>query len=202
MLYLELFFTIVIGYLLGSISFGIIVTRIVKGVDIRDYGSGNAGMTNVLRIVGKGPGAIVLLGDALKGVAAVAVGLYLGGEVYGVIGGIMALIGHGYPLYFGFKGGKGVATGLGVMIILVPEVSAIALVIFLLIVFISGYVSLGSILATSSVPISMILLHKSLPLIILGLLGAAFVIYAHRSNIKNLYHGTEYSFRDKKRKRG
>jgi len=184
--------TIVAAYLLGSISFGIIITKMVKGVDIRNYGSGSTGMTNVLRTAGKGPAAAVFVLDALKGVAAVLIGLYAGGVAYGVVGGLAAMAGHAYPIFFGFKGGKGVATGCGIILTLAPDVTAIALAIFLLTVLISRYVSLGSILGSISVPVNMILFDKPLPLIIFGVVGAAFVIYAHRSNIKRLYHGTEF----------
>lgn len=192
----------IIGYLLGSISFGIIVTKIVKGIDIRDYGSGNAGMTNVMRTIGKGPAALVMLGDTLKGYLAVLIGLYLGGEIAGVIAGVAALLGHGFPLFFGFKGGKGVATGLGIMLVLVPDCSIIALIIFAVVVLISRYVSLGSMIATSSVPISMIIFNKSLPLIILGILGAILVVYFHRSNIKKIRNGTENRIGKPEGKRG
>jgi len=184
---------IIPAYLLGSISFGIIVSKLIKKIDIRDYGSGNIGFTNVLRVVGKGPAALVLLGDALKGSMGVLLGYYLGGASYGyaVIGGIMAMLGHTYPLYFKFKGGKGVATGLGVIITLAPDVTLIALLIFLITVFISRYVSLGSLLAAISVPICMYLLNKAVPIFLFGTFGALFVIYNHQANIVRLYQGKE-----------
>lgn len=184
---------IIPAYLLGSISFGIIVSKLIKKIDIRDYGSGNIGFTNVLRVVGKGPAALVLLGDALKGSMGVLLGYYLGEASYGyaVIGGIMAMLGHTYPLYFKFKGGKGVATGLGVIITLAPDVTLIALLIFLITVFISRYVSLGSLLAAISVPICMYLLNKAVPIFLFGTFGALFVIYNHRANIVRLYQGKE-----------
>lgn len=189
---MELFLVVLGSYLLGSISFGIIITRLVKGKDIRDYGSGSTGMTNVLRTVGKGPAAMVLIGDALKGAASVMIGNYFGGSVYAVIGGLVAMAGHTYPIYHGFRGGKGVATGFGVMIALAPDVILVAIIIFILSVLISRYVSLGSILAAISVPIMMILFSKPMPLIVFGLLGASFVLYSHRSNLKRLYNGTEF----------
>lgn len=188
---MKLLIAAIVGYLLGSISFGIIITKRIKGIDIRNYGSGNSGMTNVLRTVGKGPGALVLIGDVLKGVLSVLIGLYLGGEMGGVIAGIAAFVGHGFPLFFGFRGGKGVATGLGVMLVLVPESSVIALLLFAIVVLLSRYVSLGSIIAAVSVPISMIVFDKSMTLVVFGILSAAFVVYAHRSNIKRIYKGTE-----------
>lgn len=182
---------VLVGYLLGSISFGIIVTRIVKGVDIRDFGSGNTGMTNVLRIIGKGPAAVVLLGDVLKGVASVVAGQYLGGSEHAVAGGLAAMAGHNYPLYFGFKGGKGVATGFGIILALIPDITIICLLTFLLTVLISRYVSLGSILAALCLPVLTIYLHKELSIILFTIVASVFVIYRHRSNIVRLYQGRE-----------
>lgn len=194
---METILAIAAGYLLGSISFGIIITRIYKGVDIRDFGSGSTGMTNVLRTAGKGPAALVLLGDVLKGVISTAIGIYLGGTGYGVLGGLAAMAGHAYPVYFGFKGGKSVATGFGVILTLAPDATLVTAAIFLGTIFISRYVSLGSIIAAISAPILMYLFAKPLPVIIFALVGASFVLYAHRSNIKRLYQGKEYKF-DKK----
>lgn len=188
---MKVFLVILLSYLLGSISFGIIVTRIIKGIDIRKHGSCNTGFTNVLRVVGKGPSVIVLLGDALKGSLSVALGLYLGDVYYAVLGGLAVMAGHTYPLYFGFKGGKGVATGLGVVIMLAPDVTLIALIIFIITVLLSRYVSLGSILAALSVPFSMILLAKPLPILLFGFLAVSFVIYRHKANIIRLWQGKE-----------
>jgi glycerol-3-phosphate acyltransferase PlsY len=188
---LKVFLVILLSYLLGSISFGIIVTRIIKGIDIRKHGSCNTGFTNVLRVVGKGPSVIVLLGDALKGSLSVALGLYLGDVYYAVLGGLAVMVGHTYPLYFGFKGGKGVATGLGVVIMLAPDVTLIALIIFIITVLLSRYVSLGSILAALSVPFSMILLAKPLPILLFGFLAVSFVVYRHKANIIRLWQGKE-----------
>lgn len=185
------FLVIMAGYLLGSISFGIIVANKVKGIDIREHGSGNTGMTNILRVLGRGPAAIVLLGDALKGIAATAPGLYLDNPSYAVAGGLAAMFGHTYPLFHSFKGGKGVATGLGIILVLAPEVTLIAIIVFVISVYISRYISLGSVLAALSVAINMAIFHKPLPVILFGLLGASFVIYRHKSNIKRLYEGKE-----------
>jgi len=184
---------IILPYLLGSISFGIIVTKLKKGIDIRDFGSGNTGFTNVLRVVGKGPAIIVLVCDALKGSIGVLLGYYLGEASYGyaVLGGLSTMIGHTYPIYYGFKGGKGVATGLGVILTLVPDVTLIALIIFIITVFFSRYVSLGSLLAALSVPIVTYLLEKPLPIFIFGLIGSIFVVYTHKANIVRLVQGQE-----------
>lgn len=188
---MKVFLVILFSYLLGSISFGIIVTKIVKGIDIREHGSGNAGFTNVLRVIGKGPSVFVLLGDALKGSLSVALGYYLGDAYFAVIGGLAAMVGHTYPLYFGFRGGKGVATGLGVVLTLAPDVTLIALIIFMITVMLSRYVSLGSILGALSVPLSTTLLAKPFPILLFGILGVSFVIYRHKTNIVRLWQGKE-----------
>lgn len=194
---MELLMAVISGYLLGSVSFGIIVTKWLRGVDIRQYGSGNTGMTNVMRTIGKGPAVLVLLGDALKGAASVGIGLSMGSTVYAVIAGLAAMAGHNYPLFHGFRGGRGVATGFGVILTLTPDVTLIALFIFLATVFLTRYVSLGSILAALSVPLTMMILKKPLPVLLFGVLGAGFVIYRHKENIKRLWNGTEYKIGEK-----
>jgi len=190
---MNLVLTIMLGYLVGSASFGIIVTKLVKGVDIRDYGSGNTGVTNVLRTVGKGPAALVLVGDALKGLASVYIGFCLGDNSlsYAIAGGLAAIAGHTYPLYHGFKGGKGAATGFGVILALIPDVTLIAVTVFVLTILLTRYVSLGSILGSVSVPISAVLFRKPLPVVVFCFVAAGFVIYRHRSNIIRLYRGKE-----------
>ena len=186
-----LVWAIISGYLLGSLSFSIIIIHLLKGVDIRKYGSGNAGMTNVLRNFGKGPAAIVFAGDFLKGLAGVYLGIYFGGIYYGVAAGLAAMAGHTYPLYFGFKGGKGVATGCAVLMALAPDVTLIAFAVFITTIFISRFISLGSLLAAVSVIILVFIFNKPLPVVIFGLIGSLFVIYRHKSNMIRLYKGTE-----------
>lgn len=195
---LQLLFVILIGYLIGSISFSILLGKLIKGIDVRDYGSGNAGTTNTLRVLGKGPAVIVLIGDALKGMASVAVGLYYGSVVYAVLGGLAAIAGHTYPVFFGFKGGRGVATGFGVIIMLCPDISLLAIGVFITTIIITRYVSLGSILGALSVPINMYLFHKPVPVLLFGIVAASFVIYRHRDNIFRIYHGKENKLNFKK----
>ncbi|MDD2401584.1 MAG: glycerol-3-phosphate 1-O-acyltransferase PlsY [Clostridia bacterium] len=183
---------ILLSYLIGSISFGIIVTRLVKGEDIRKYGSGNTGFTNVLRVVGTGPALFVIAGDAFKGAICVILGSYIGGNMYcAVLGGLVAMAGHTYPLYHGFRGGKGVATGLGVTLTLAPDVTLIAIAVFAVSVLLSRYVSLGSILGAFSVPLSICILGKQVPILLFGILAALFVVYRHKSNIIRIYKGEE-----------
>jgi len=148
-------------------------------------------MTNVLRNFGKGPAAIVFAGDFLKGFAGVYLGICLGGIPYGVAAGLAAMAGHTYPIYFGFKGGKGVATGFAVLMALAPDVALIAFIVFIITIFISRFISLGSLLAAVSVIILVFIFDKPLPVVILGLIVALFVIYRHKSNMIRLYKGTE-----------
>ena len=137
------------GYLLGSLNFSIILSRL-RGDDVRSHGSGNAGMTNMLRTYGKLPAAMTFIGDFLKGTLAVVLGRMVAGAALAVYGGLFgalgALLGHMFPLYFGFKGGKGVATGLGLLAALDPASFLIVAVIFIPIAPITGYVSLASVL--------------------------------------------------------
>lgn len=195
------FLAILSGYLIGSVSFGIIVTKLFRGIDIRDYGSGNTGFTNVMRTVGKGPSILVLIGDTLKGVLGVLIGFYFGDTYCAVLGGLATMLGHTYPVFFQFRGGKGVATGLGVGLSLAPDVLLLALLIFLLVIWLSRYVSLGSIIAAISVPLLMIVFEKEFPVILFGICGASFVIYRHKSNMMRIYHGTENKIGEGKNKK-
>ena len=192
---MKLIFAVMLGYLLGSISFGIIVTKLYLKTDIRTFGSGNAGVTNVLRAAGKGPAAIVLIGDILKGTLSAYIGFYFGGTMFAIAAGLASIAGHSYPLYFGFKGGKGVATGCGVILALIPDVTIIAATIFVFTILITRYVSLGSLLAALSVSTSAILFAKPLPIIAFCFLAAGFVIFRHRTNMVRLYHGYENKFK-------
>ncbi len=202
-----------VAYLLGSINFAIIITKAVLHKDIRDFGSGNAGMTNVLRTVGKGPAALTLLGDFLKGAAAVLLGhlifAYIGNQpdwlLGGYLSGFFALLGHLFPLYYGFKGGKGIATCAGVLAVLDWRVLLIILAVFLIVTAISRYVSLGSVCAAVAYPISTLCLRlwEESPAIwsdtAMAVLIAAVVIIMHRQNIKRLLSGTENKIGQKKK---
>lgn len=193
--------TMLLAYLIGSVSFGIIIAKLYRGIDIRDYGSGNTGFTNVLRVIGKGPSILVLCGDTLKGALAVLVGFFLGDTYCAMLGGLMAMLGHTYPIYYRFRGGKGVATGLGVFLSLAPDVTVLALLIFLFTVWISRYVSLGSILAALSVPLLMLAFAKPSPILLFGICGAFVVIYRHKSNIVRIYQGKENKIGENKEKK-
>ena len=207
----------VCAYLLGSINFAIIVSKIFAHKDIRDFGSGNAGLTNVLRTFGKGPAAIVLLGDFMKGVLSVIIGKllfrYLGGVgsgsewfmLGGYIAAFFAVLGHIYPVFHGFKGGKGILITAGVMLVLDPWVLCAILGVFIIFVLISRYVSLGSICAAVAYPIATLavelLMHRRTAWIDAGLalLISAIVIFMHRGNIKRLLNHTESKLGQKKK---
>ncbi|MCL5058281.1 MAG: glycerol-3-phosphate 1-O-acyltransferase PlsY [Actinobacteria bacterium] len=185
-----LFLYIIASYLIGSIPFGFIAAKI-RGIDIRLHGSGNIGATNVWRTIGPGAGLAVLALDAAKGAAAVFIGRQAGLEGLEMLTGIAALVGHAFPVYLGFKGGKIIATGAGVLLALAPPVLLIALTVFIIVVLVSRYVSLGSVCAALSVPLSMFLLHYSLLYIVFGGVLCLFAVLKHIPNLKRLARGTE-----------
>ncbi len=141
----KLILTLVIGYLLGSISTGVIVSRVFGHKDIRSEGSGNSGTTNMLRVMGKKYALLTFAGDLLKGIVAVLIGkAWLGTQAGEIVGAFGAILGHNFPLYFGFKGGKGIATSFGCLLIVFPVQTLCAFGVFLLIVALTRYVSAGS----------------------------------------------------------
>ena len=201
--------TALVAYLLGSISFAIIVSKVYAHDDVRKYGSKNAGMTNILRTYGKLPAFFTLLGDFLKGVLAVVIGrwifLTMGITAFdaGYVAGFFALLGHLYPVYFGFKGGKGVLTSLGIILVVNPLVFFILLIIFLPILFITKIVSLISITGALLYPVITLVVDLCLrkPALFDVLFAALFsviVIYKHKDNIRRLLNGTEKRIGDKK----
>ena len=200
-----------VAYLLGSISFAIIVSKIVAHDDVRKYGSKNAGMTNILRTYGKIPALFTLIGDFLKGMLAVfiarAVFSYLGIDLFdaGYIAGFFALLGHLYPVYFGFRGGKGVLTSLGIILVVNPLVFFILLIIFIPVLIITKIVSLVSVTGALLYPIITVIVDYCLRKPVLfdfcfSALFAVIVIYKHRENIKRLLNGTERRIGDSKPK--
>lgn len=182
---------IIAAYLLGSIPFSLLVARLMAGVDIRSEGSGNVGATNVLRTLGTKGALLALLGDMLKGVTAVLLGLLIGGEGLAAVCGVLAIIGHCFPVFLGFKGGKGVATSAGIILFLMPRIVIILLIIFLIIVFLSRYVSLASITIATLFPILAIFFSYSNAYILMSLIMAIIVVFQHRENIKRLREGNE-----------
>ncbi len=194
---MSIIFSIFCGYLLGSIPFGYLIVHRWMGVDIRKHGSGNTGFTNVYRTAGLLPGLIVLVGDLGKGIVAVLIGKWFGGELAGVICGLASMLGHNWSIFLNFTGGRGVATGAGVFFALAPKILIITSIIWITVIVLTKYVSLASILGAISVPILMLIFHESTLLTVFGLIAAGFVIYRHVPNIKRLVTGTEYKFGQK-----
>jgi len=191
----------VVAYLLGSIPFGLLVGGVLGGRDVRKAGSGNIGATNVSRVAGPFAGILTLLLDAAKGSVAVlaAARLTEDSAVWMIVAGICALLGHCYPLWLHFKGGKGVATAAGVFLVLCPLALLSALAVFILVVAFWRFVSLGSLAAAAAIPLLMYFLwapHHAPPLVVtFGSLGiSALVIYKHDANMQRLVEGTEAKF--------
>jgi glycerol-3-phosphate acyltransferase PlsY len=196
----------VVAYLLGSIPFGLILVRIFRKQDIRQQGSGNIGATNVIRSGGKSLGAATFLLDAAKGYIAVLFAWQAGLHVHqtqfqtqnlAATAAVCALVGHVYPLWLGFRGGKGVATGLGVFLGITATAALVALAAFILIFALSRYVSLASIIAAIAFPVAALLLpHEPLTpfMIAVVILLPLIVIAKHHANIRRLLAGTEYRF--------
>jgi acyl phosphate:glycerol-3-phosphate acyltransferase len=194
---------VVLAYLLGSIPFGYLIVHWSGGGDVRATGSGGTGATNVTRRAGKWAGLLTLALDALKGALAVVLARQLLLPNFGIdwwvaAAAFAAIAGHCFPIWLKFRGGKGVATGLGVFLALAPAAVGIVAVVFLLVVWRTRYVSLGSITAAACVPLCVWLLeHRAAtparfaPLIVVALAGSALIIFMHRANIRRLLRGTE-----------
>lgn len=182
------------SYLLGSLSFAIIVCKLAMHKDIRNYGSGNAGLTNAYRTMGTGRTALVLVGDILKGVAAILIGATLGGAFGKLIAGIFVILGHVFPVFFGFRGGKGVLVGSVMLVLFDWRMFLVALVIFIIAVATTRWISLGSILGAASFPLTMYFYYQNMMLTVIAVCMAAAVIFMHRSNIKRILAGKENRF--------
>ncbi|MDA9148932.1 glycerol-3-phosphate 1-O-acyltransferase PlsY [Synechococcus sp. AH-229-G18] len=186
------FFSLLLGYLLGSIPSGWLAGRWLKDIDLRELGSGSTGATNVLRQVGKGPALVVFLIDVGKGAAAVLIARALGlGDWIQVLAGLTALAGHIWPVWLGFKGGKAVATGLGLFLGLAWPVGLASFGVFLAVFSLSRYVSLASVLAAISLPLLMAAGTSSNANLVVALVAMLLVLWRHRSNIQRLLNGTE-----------
>ena len=198
---------LIIAYLLGSIPFGYLIVRAQTGADVRESGSGGTGATNVSRRAGKIAGVVTLLLDAAKGALAVVVARWLLTTDFGVnwmvaAAAILAVVGHCFPVWLGFRGGKGVATGGGVFLSLYPLAVACAALVFILVVALTRYVSLGSILATAAFPLFVWLLGfyfkpgaDFAPVMTAAISCGALIILMHRANIVRLLQGTESKFK-------
>lgn len=189
-----------VAYVSGSIPWAVIVVRVFWGQDIRDLGSGNTGATNVLRVFGTAPGVAVLLLDAAKGAAGVWFAMLLAPEVWGaagrdwfmVVGAMAAIAGHAFSPFIGFKGGKGVATAAGAIVVLAPKVIPVMLVLFLIVVAISRYVSAGSIVIALLFPgVCWLLYPDRVALLLFSVLAAGLVLWRHRGNMVRIRRGEE-----------
>ena len=182
----------VIPYLLGSLNFGLIISRNKYHDDIRRHGSGNAGMTNMLRTYGKRDAAITLIGDALKAVVAVILGRILFGISGGYVAGLTCILGHAFPCYYKFKGGKGVVVTAATIAVIDWRIFLVLLGIFILVVAFSKYISLGSVCGMLVFPLLVQVWDRGLSInVLLSCLISALVIFLHRGNIKRIYNGTE-----------
>ena len=189
------------SYLIGAIPFGLMIGRLV-GIDVRTSGSGNIGATNVTRLAGKKLGVFTLLLDCLKGFLPIYLASKLlpqgsGREIVILLCGILAVVGHMFPIYLGFKGGKGVATGLGVFLFLSPMAIAISFVVFAATVALSGFVSAGSLLASGLFPLWLYLLGEPAGAIVTGVIIALLIWFKHHENIGRLIRGEEKTWKKK-----
>ena len=190
------FCLIILSYFFGAIPSGVWIGKIFKNIDVRDYGSKNSGATNSYRVLGAKLGIAVLIIDVLKGF----IPLYIASKFnlkYNdlVILGLVAILAHTFSCFISFKGGKGVATSLGVFLFLAPVIALILLVIFILVVYFTKYISLGSITAAFLLPIFTFFTHRDTYLFTLSVVIAIFVIYRHKTNISRLLSGTENKFK-------
>ena len=205
----------IISYLIGSINFSVIFSKKMAGFDVREKGSGNAGSTNMLRSVGKKAALITLICDILKGVVSIGIAILLGNVIANMnrelllqIAGIAVVIGHTFPIFFGFKGGKGVATSLGVLLMSNWQIGLICLVFALVLMLLTRMVSLGSCAAAVLFPVLTLFINDNYTVLtegkngnvyfIYSLLLAVIVLFNHRSNIKRILNGTENKIGSKK----
>ncbi|MBQ2836207.1 MAG: glycerol-3-phosphate 1-O-acyltransferase PlsY [Clostridia bacterium] len=201
-----------VAYLLGSISFSVIISKKMAGFDVREKGSGNAGATNMLRSVGKKAAALTLLGDALKGVAAILFAVIVGviaknsdKALLVQVAGILVVVGHTFPIFFGFKGGKGVATSLGVLLMTNWKIGLICLVFALVLMALTKMVSMGSVGAAILFPILVLfnntnfIVSEGSGYFIYSVILAVIVAFNHRSNIQRILNGTENKLSFKKK---
>jgi glycerol-3-phosphate acyltransferase PlsY len=187
----------VTGYLLGSANSALIVGKFY-GIDVRKHGSGNAGLTNTLRTLGKKAALLVLIGDFAKGIVACLVGYMLWGKLGVMAAGTGAILGHNWPLYFRFKGGKGVLTSIAVVIMMDWKIALIVIGIFTVLVAATRFVSLGSIAGAALFPVIALLLNRSSAFILFALFIALLIIFRHRTNIVRILAGNEAKLGSKK----
>jgi len=190
----EIFILCLISYLVGSIPFGVVLAR-VQGVDILQQGSGNIGATNVARVLGKKAGLVTLFGDVLKGLLVVwCTSQFYAKPILIALAGLMVFLGHLYSIFLKFKGGKGVATSLGLFAYIMPSATLGAATVFAISLWISGFVSMGSIMAAITLPLFAIYFKLPLPYIYLAVIVGLFTLQRHYGNILRIIEGTEEEF--------
>ncbi len=209
----------IIAYLIGSINFSILISKKKAGFDIREKGSGNAGTTNMLRSVGKGAAIVTLILDILKGVVTIWLSIFYGFMLYKIwninidyailvqVSGILVIVGHTYPIYFGFKGGKGVATALGILLVTNWHIGIICLVFALVLIIVSRMVSVGAICAAILFPVLTLFSYESSFIepgnyMVFSIIIAIIVCFNHRENIKRIMNGTENKISLKNKNKG
>ena len=209
----------IIAYLIGSINFSILISKKKAGFDIREKGSGNAGTTNMLRSVGKGAAIVTLILDILKGVVTIWLSIFYGFMLYKIwninidyailvqVSGILVIVGHTYPIYFGFKGGKGVATALGILLVTNWHIGIISLVFALVLIIVSRMVSVGAICAAILFPVLTLFSYESSfrepgNYMVFSIIIAIIVCFNHRENIKRIMNGTENKISLKNKNKG
>lgn len=190
----------VIAYLIGSLNFAIVLSKTVLKKDIREFGSKNAGTTNAFRMMGAKLGTTVLLGDVLKAFLAVSIGYKLGYDEGKLIAGVFVIIGHIYPIYFKFRGGKGVATSAGMLLAFDLHMFAMFISVFLVVLFISKFVSLASMCAGISLPVGMYMYYQEAFFVLVGILISLGLVYMHRANIVRILNHEENKVSFKKKR--
>lgn len=183
---------LVLAYLVGSIPFGVIVGKVFYGVDVRQHGSGNVGTTNVFRVLGKKAGATVMIADILKGFIPALIAVQLFDPWPAILIAAAPEVGHMYSIFLRGSGGKGVATGAGIVLALVPVIFLICLLVWIAVILTTRYVSLASLVAAALVPLLTLLLSEPVPYKIAGVLVTIIIFWAHRGNISRLLKGTEH----------
>lgn len=197
---LKVILAIVIGYALGNVSTGLIISKLGNDMDIRKAGSGNAGATNVLRTLGWLPSLLTFLGDAIKGVLAALIGLWLGGRTGAMLGGLAAIVGHNWPAAFGFKGGKGISTSFGVILVVQPYNAPWLLLAMALALYFTRTVSIGSICAAALYVVLNVFetMLTDLPMFLFAAAVGALALFQHRANMERLIKHKENSLDFKK----
>ncbi|PLS14690.1 glycerol-3-phosphate acyltransferase [Bacillus sp. M6-12] len=189
---MNIIISLILSYLIGSIPSGLIIGKVFYKKDIREHGSGNLGGTNTFRTLGVKAGIAVTLMDVLKGTLATLVPIWLGADIHPLLAGVFSVIGHMFPIFAGFRGGKAVATSGGVLLGYAPMLFLLVFLVFALGLFITKYVSLASMItAVFAVVYTLATNHEDIPLLIVLLVMATFIIYRHRANISRIKNKTE-----------